>query len=107
MKFWELLRQPPRPRDPSTGHYLQKAAPAAIERRIRWLARQTDGLAPEVKALSMMIAKSDLTREEATTLLKAHRQREDIMQGLDGIIEAMRLRGQSKRAQAFLKRKDT
>lgn len=109
MKFWEILSQPPRDRDPVKGQFTKAqvrghATAAKTEERIRALAKATDDLSPAVKNLAMILAKSDLTSAQVETMVRAHRQRDDLLKGYNAIVEAMKLRPGS-RAKAFLKRK--
>lgn len=106
MKFWELLRQPPRPRDPVTGAFLKQRQDAllSIDERVRALAKSTDHLPLEVKKLAKLLAESDLTTAEIKTLISKHYERDSIMQGYSALVKAMQLRPGS-RSKAFLARK--
>lgn len=107
MKFWELIRQPPRERDPDTGAFvpLHKSPGAnSVDAQIRHLAKSTDHLSPEVKRLCKMLAESDLTSEQIAHLVSKHHDKDDIMLGYRAIVKAMQLRP-GGRSTAFLRRK--
>lgn len=101
MKFWELLSSA-KPRDPATGRITK--ARSATEERILALAKATDYLSPGAKEVATLLAKSNLTTEQAELLVSQHKQRDDILKGYRAILEAARLRN-GTRAKALLKRK--